>query len=42
MKNKKYFLDCIIKTLNQRPVIIITYNESIFFTNDDIQKAWKK
>lgn len=36
MKNKKYLLDYIRKSANQRLVIIIIYNESIFSTNDGI------
>lgn len=39
MKNKEYWLDCAIKSINRRPVIVITYDESIFSINNDIQKA---
>lgn len=36
IKDKKYPLDCIIRGINWRPVIIITYNESTFSINNGI------
>lgn len=36
MKKKEYLLDCTIKGVNRRPVIIIIYNKSIFSANDGI------
>ena len=36
--SKEYPDDCIIKGWNQQPIIIITYNESIFFANNS---RWK-
>lgn len=38
IKNKEYPLDCIIKSTNEKPVIIITYDENTFLANDGIQK----
>lgn len=36
MKNKEYLLNCMIKSTNQRLIIIIIYNKSIFSTNNSI------
>lgn len=36
IKNNKYLLNCIIKNANQKLIIIIIYNESIFVANDSI------
>lgn len=34
MEEKKYSPDCEIGGSNQRPIIVITHDESIFSTND--------
>lgn len=39
IKDKKYSLDCVIKNANWRLVIIIIYDKSNFFANNNIQKA---
>lgn len=39
MKVWKYLLDCVIRTINRRLVIVITYNKNTFSANNDIQKA---
>lgn len=36
IKAKKYLFNYIIRNINSQSVIIIIYNENIFFTNDDI------
>ena len=36
---KEYPNDCIVRSLNQRLIIIIIYNKSIFSTNNDCQKV---
>lgn len=40
MKLKVYPSNCIVKDKNQQPIILITYDEYSFSTNDRIQKAW--
>lgn len=40
IKAKKYLFNYAIRNINSsQSVIIIIYNENIFFGNDDIQKA---
>lgn len=39
MKEKKYPPDCVIGRFNQRPIIVITHDESIFSANDGKQQA---
>lgn len=40
IKAKNYLLDCKIRVYKWQPFIVITYNERMFLSNDDICKAW--
>ena len=40
MISKKYPDNCAVGGPDQRPIIMITYNESIFSTNDGCRKVW--
>ena len=42
MKEKVYPSDCAVNGPNKRPVILITYDESIFSANDGRHQAWLK
>ena len=37
--SKEYPNDCVVKGLDLKPIIMIIYDESIFFPNDDYQKV---
>ena len=40
MKAKNYPNNCIVRDEKQRPIIIITHDECIFSTNNNVQKVW--
>ena len=40
MKAQKYPSDCKVRGEECQPVIVITYDECIFSSNDGIHKAW--
>lgn len=37
---KKYPNNCILESSDQRPIIMIIYSKSIFFTNNKYKKIW--
>lgn len=40
MKDKEYSLNCAVGGGIRQPIIMITYDECMFSTNDGICKAW--
>lgn len=40
MLPKEYSDDCVVDGLNERPIIMITYDENTFSINDGCQKIW--
>ena len=42
MEKKAYFLDCAVNGPNKRPVILITYDKSIFLANNSRYQVWLK
>lgn len=38
--SKEYLNNCVIGSLDWQPIIMITYDESIFFANDSCWKIW--
>lgn len=40
MKTKNYPSDCKIRGDERQPIIVITYDECTFLSNDDIYKTW--
>ena len=42
MKVKNYPSDCKVGGNEHRPIIVITYNQSTFSSNDSIRKAWTR
>ena len=42
MKVKNYPLNCKVRGNERRPIIVITYDESTFSSNDGIRKTWTR